>query len=143
MGERQTLQIIPRLASVQEALDFISEWGAQYGLGENEIYHCHLSVDEIITNVVEHGFEFDEQAGFIRIEIESIEGGVIIEVIDNAPLFNPLMHPTPDPSLPLLEREGGGWGIHFVRKFMDAVTYHSTGGLNRLRMIKQHRDEAE
>lgn len=138
MGEQHSIKLASRLEAVEAAQEFISGLAAQYGLSEDGIHHCHLSVDEVITNIVEHGYEFVEYADAIEIWLTHERDHLIIEIIDGAPLFNPLMHPEPDPTLPLWERlEDGGWGIHFVRKFMDGATYHSTGGRNHLRMVKR------
>lgn len=137
MSEEHHMRLAPRLDSVQKAQDFITHWAEHYGLDDNGIHYCMLSVEEIITNVVEHGFDFDENAGFINVMVQRDGDTLVIEISDNGPLFNPLMHPEPDPTLPLWERKGGGWGIHFVKQFMDSAQYHSTGGLNHLRMEKR------
>jgi anti-sigma regulatory factor (Ser/Thr protein kinase) len=138
MSEQHSLKLASRLEAVEVAQDFIGRIAAMYGLSEDGIHHCYLSVDEVITNIVEHGYEFVETPDAIEIVLVQDAGSLIIEIIDGAPLFNPLMHPEPDPTLPLWERiEDGGWGIHFVRKFMDGAVYHSTGGKNHLRMTKR------
>jgi anti-sigma regulatory factor (Ser/Thr protein kinase) len=137
METAHKIVLTPRLESVQEAQDFVTHWAGHYGMGDGGIHHCLLSVDEVITNIVEHGFEFKEDAGTIEVTLEKISEMLVIEVTDTGPLFNPLMHPEPDPTLPLWDREGGGWGIHFVKKFMDGAAYHSTGSRNHLRMEKR------
>lgn len=136
--EHQSIKLSARLEAVETAQAFISRVAGLYGLNDDGIHHCHLSVDEVITNIVEHGYEFNDAPEAIELVLFREGQYLVIEIIDGAPLFNPLMHPEPDPTLPLWERiEDGGWGIHFVRKFMDGAVYHSTGGKNHLRMLKR------
>lgn len=138
MDERHSIKLASRLEAVETAQEFIGRVASAYGLNDDGIHHCHLSVDEVITNIIEHGYEFVEIQDAIEVVLARDDASLIIEIIDGAPLFNPLMHPEPDPTLPLWERiEAGGWGIHFVRKFMDGAVYHSTGGKNHLRMTKR------
>ncbi len=137
MDERHSIKLPAHLESVEAAQAFISRVAAIYGLSDDSIHHCNVSVDEVITNIVEHGYEFSDAPDAIEVVLVRDGESLIIEIIDGAPLFNPLMHPDPDPSLPLWERiDNGGWGIHFVKKFMDSAIYHSTGGRNHLRMVK-------
>jgi len=138
MDEQHSIKLAAHLESVEAAQDFISRIVVPYGLSDDSIYHCHVSVDEVITNIVEHGYELSNTPEAIELILRREGESLIIEIIDGAPLFNPLMHPDPDPTLPLWERiEDGGWGINFVKRFMDSATYHSTGGRNHLRMVKQ------
>ncbi len=63
--------------------------------------------------------------------------GLAITIIDDSAAFDPLLRPDPDPRTPITEREPGGWGIFFIKKLMDSVTYSLDDGRNRLRMVKR------
>ncbi len=60
-----------------------------------------------------------------------------ITIIDDSSAFDPLLRPDPDPNMPITEREPGGWGIFFIKKLMDSVTYSLEDGRNRLKMVKR------
>jgi len=53
---------------------------------------------------------------------------VMVTITDAAPLFNPLLVPEPDTSLPLEEREIGGLGLLFVRRTADCFSYRQVRG---------------
>lgn len=137
MDEHGWIIIPARVDQVQEACAFVARIAARHGMDDEGVYRCQLSVEEICTNIVEHGYGNNHHGGKIEIWCFQRDKHLMIEIIDDAPLFNPLGLPTPDPSTPLWERVDGGWGIHFVRKFMDRVEYFSPDHRNHLRLIKQ------
>ena len=59
-----------------------------------------------------------------------------ITIVDDSPLLIRCMRPDPDPKTPLSERGAGGWGIFFIKKLMDKVTYTYEDSRNRLVMVK-------
>lgn len=130
------LSIPAELAGLAVACEFVIFHAENAGLDDEAIYHCRLSVEEIFTNIVEHGYVGDEP-GVIDIICCTTDREFMINIIDDAPPFDPLSLPNPDPSVPLWERQGGGWGIYFVKKFMDEVEYHYQAGRNYLVMKKR------
>lgn len=135
MGGDQQLIIPARIDQVEAACDFVAEVAAAVGMGDDAIYHCRLSVEEVCTNVIEHGYE--DQGGEIRVVCSHDSSYFTITIADTAPAFNPLSLPEPDPATPLWERQGGGWGVHFVKKYMDRVTYAFRDQQNHLIMYKR------
>ncbi|GIK27530.1 MAG: ATP-binding protein [Chloroflexi bacterium] len=137
MDEHGWITIPARMDQVHEACGFVARVAARHGMDDEGVYRCQLSVEEICTNIVEHGYENVERTGKIEIWCFTHNETFIIEVIDDAPLFNPLGLPKPDPSTPLWERSEGGWGIQFVRRFMDRVEYSDSDSRNHFRMEKR------
>lgn len=131
---RQTFPAM--LDQVEAACDFVAMVAQEAGLDEDAIYHCRLSVEEICTNIIEHGYAGRNGGSQIDIVCRLFADHFETTVIDDAPQFDPLSLPPPDPSTPLWERQGGGWGIYFVRKFMDRVIYSYQHGRNHLTMVK-------
>ena len=136
VGERQ-LRIAGVLDQVAAACDFVVEQARAAGLDERAAHHCYLAVDEACTNIVEHGYGVDCGACVIDLICQASADGLTITIIDDSAAFDPLLRPDPDPNMPITEREPGGWGIFFIKKLMDSVTYSLENGRNRLTMVKR------
>ncbi|MDX1995631.1 MAG: ATP-binding protein [bacterium] len=140
MGALERRFTIPAvLESVEDACEFAANEARAAGLGEDAVYHCHLSVEEVCTNIIEHGYKFQGQDQYIEVVCVSMPDRFTITIIDNATPFDPLARADPDPAAPLAEREGGGWGIFFVKKFMDSIAYKFEANHNQLIMEKRLR----
>jgi serine/threonine-protein kinase RsbW len=134
--ERQ-LRIAGVLENVSVACDFVVEAAREAGLDERAVHHCYLAVDEACTNIIEHGY--GRQCGDCVIEIscQRDDDALTITILDDSPAFDPLDRPDPDPQTPMNQRGVGGWGIFFIKKLMDQVTYSYADSRNRLVMIKK------
>lgn len=133
----QRLTISAELNAVETACEFVMAAASEVGLDSEAVHHCRLSVEEICTNVIEHGYHNRGEGEQIDITVRSDGRDFSITISDSAPLFNPLALPDPDPSTPLWERQGGGWGVYFVKKFMDSVAYSNAGQRNHFTMAKR------
>ncbi len=133
--ERQ-LRIVGVLENVSVACDFVVEQAREAGLDDRALHHCYLAVDEACTNIIEHGYKPGCQTCMIDVFCQREADALIITIMDESPPFNPLMHPDPDPKVPMGERSVGGWGIFFIKKLMDNVSYSYENRRNRLVMIK-------
>ena len=130
------LTIMGRLDEIARARDFVAAIARQVGLSEKSIHHCTLAVDETCTNIIEHGYQHQGHDKSIEVICLVEPFKFIINIRDEGPAFNPLLHDDPDPSADLEEREHGGWGIYFVKEFMDQVMYSRDGDFNQLTMSK-------
>jgi anti-sigma regulatory factor (Ser/Thr protein kinase) len=137
MYQESRLTIPARLDQIEVACDFVATAANTLGMDDEAIYRCRLSVEEVCTNVIEHGYKNAAGSDVLEIVCRRKDSTLTIVVIDNAPLFNPLSLPDPDPSTPLWERLGGGWGVYFVKKYMDCVSYSHEGNRNHFIMIKK------
>lgn len=137
---QRRLRIPGDLEQVRTACDFVSEVAREAGLGEDGVFHCQLSVEEICTNIIEHGYGYNGAGKFIEIICEKQGNTLLISILDDAPPFNPLQLDDPDPSMSLWEREGGGWGVFFVKQYMSSVRYELVGGRNCLILAKRISD---
>lgn len=135
--ERQ-LRIAGVLENVSAVCDFVVEQAREAGLDERAIHHCYLAVDEACTNIIEHGYPQPCNGCVIDVFCRYDEQALTISVVDDSPEFDPMNHPDPNPKAPLNERGVGGWGIFFIKKLMDTVTYSHEGGRNRLIMVKKY-----
>lgn len=137
MPEVSRLVISARLDNVRHACDSVVEAAETTGLDERAVYHCQMAVDEALTNIIEHGYELEGDDHNIEVATTITPGTFLITITDDSPAFNPLEHEAPDPEEPLDSREPGGWGIYFIRRLMDSVTYQRVGNKNQLVLVKQ------
>lgn len=136
MDREHRISIAARLEQIEVACDFVAELAESANLDDDSVYHCRLSVEEVCTNVIEHGYEGDKPSKSIEVVCSLGSRYFSVTIIDDAPLFNPLSLPDPDPATPLWEREGGGWGVYFVKKYMDRVVYSNHKQRNHFTMEK-------
>jgi len=135
--EEKHKRIRAELEHIETACEFVAEVARQAGMSDDAVYHCYLSVEEICTNIIEHGYEYSKSGEVIDIVCRIHPGLLQVIIIDDAAQFNPLGLGDPDPSAPLLEREGGGWGVFFVKKYMDSLGYRFHKGRNHFIMEKR------
>jgi anti-anti-sigma factor len=91
--------------------------------------------DEVLTNVIAHGFPDDAEHD-ITVGVEMAGRRLVLTVSDDGVPFDPLTAPPPDTSAPLEERPVGGLGIHLVRHLVDQMTYERRGDRNALTLVK-------
>jgi anti-sigma regulatory factor (Ser/Thr protein kinase) len=121
---------ISRLAGLAE------QFGQEQHLADDEVMAINLVLDEVVTNVIDHGFEGITGEPEIRLTM-TLEGDELtIRVEDNGRAFDPLQKEAPDLDLPLEDRPIGGLGIHIVRSVMNTVEYDRRNGRNLLTMHK-------
>lgn len=130
------LHLPGELQQVRRACDFVVRMAKEAGLDEDGVFQAQLSVEEIFTNIIEHGYKYAGSAKSVDIVIEQHEDRLLITISDEAPPFDPLSLPTPDIEQLMYERDGGGWGVHFVRQVMDDVRYHYAQNRNHLTLEK-------
>lgn len=133
--ERQ-LMIPAVLDRIEDACIFITSEAKAAGLSKDAVYHCHLAIEEVLTNIVEHGYHYKGNDHEIVITCMTYPDRFMMRTLDDATPFDPLSLPDPDPKKPLIEREGGGWGIYFVKQYMDALSYRLIDGQNQFTMVK-------
>ncbi len=137
MSETSRLVISARLEEVRRACEFVVEAAEVAGLDERAVYHCQMAVDETLTNVIEHGYSYAGSDKEIEVICDTEDDQFHITITDDSPAFNPLEHESPDPTAPLNDREPGGWGIYFIRRLMDEVSYERKDHRNHLTLTKQ------
>jgi len=135
VNERK-LRIPAKLDQIEAACEFVGGVAREAGMSDDAVYHCYLSVEEICTNIIEHGYHYHDGGHVIDIVCRILSTGLQITIIDDAAPFNPLRLDDPDPSAPLMEREGGGWGVFFVKKYMDRLDYRFINNRNHFMMQK-------
>jgi sigma-B regulation protein RsbU (phosphoserine phosphatase) len=138
MLHEQSLQIVAIMENVEKACEFVANFARNLGFSDEMVHRCWVSVDEVCANVIEHGYKENGKYHVIDVTCRAYSDHLIIIFMDDAQPFNPLTKEDPDPKAPLEDREVGGWGIFFVKKFMDNVTYQYHDNRNQLTLEKYY-----
>ncbi|MFW5836769.1 MAG: ATP-binding protein [Desulfovibrionaceae bacterium] len=117
----------------------VESFGEEAGLPLPGVFKLNLALDELITNIVNHGGM--EASGTIDVRLSMENGLLTVEIEDQGRPFNPMQAETPDTECDMHEREVGGLGIHLTRQCMEEMHYERRGGANYLRL--QRRVEQE
>ena len=105
------------------------------GFGPEEILDTQLAVEEVITNIIVHGYK---KTGMkIHLSCRFTAHGIVIQVSDSAPAFDPLSLPEPELDGDIDDRKIGGLGIYLVRQVMDTISYRYENGKNILTLEKR------
>jgi len=100
-----------------------------------------VALDEILSNIIAYGFAGREGGGGeVTVEAELFTDRVSVTITDDGRPFDPFAVAAPDTALPVEERQIGGFGIHLVRRLMDAGSYHRRADRNIVVLTKLLRD---
>ena len=127
------LEEIPELASG------LSQWAQAAHIPARTIVSMNLMLDELITNIVCHGYA--RAGGMIDVQSDCKDDAWVVTLTDHAFAYDPLQATAPDTTLGLEDRDIGGLGVHFIRKLADALRYErlevAGQGANRLHITKR------
>ncbi|MCP3889080.1 MAG: ATP-binding protein [Desulfobulbaceae bacterium] len=117
--------ILSELKTVEEHVGKIQD---KWGISQKDAIHINLILDELVTNIIEHGGSSTEKK--IKISFTRMNEKLTIEVADTGPPFDPTRCTEVDTTLPLEKRQCGGLGIHIVRKLCSCSSYTRLKGKN-------------
>ena len=109
----------------------------RFGLNLLDFHDINLVLEEWFTNLINHGFEPDNDSK-IRIAIKVYTEEFLITVSDEGKYFDPREFDLPDLNQPLENRNVGGIGLHLIFKLMDSISYHRQNNINVLQ-LQRHR----
>jgi anti-sigma regulatory factor (Ser/Thr protein kinase) len=118
-----------KLPSLSRFREFVDRSATAAGAGPELRLKIELVLEELLVNHVLHGYgsaEGDSEVACFR----RAPAHFCLEVVDEAPPFDPLGHASPDLSLALEDRPIGGLGIHLVRSLADEISYRREGDKN-------------
>ena len=120
------------LEQIRNVLNVANE---DIGLSKKKLYKLILAVDEIATNIINHGYiEEGISEGTFDLALEGNDKQLIVSLVDSAIKFDPLQHTVPkDDSLnvPLEERPIGGLGVMIALQSVDEYKYEYIHNKNR------------
>lgn len=124
------------LDQLYEMLGFIREHSKQAGFNESVVSKIELACEEALVNIISYGYP--DYRGNIEIICQPSEDkGIKITIKDRGIPFNPLTVAQKfDLYAPLESRTYGGYGVFFILKLMDTVSYNRIDNCNVLTLIK-------
>ena len=131
------------LENVPRAIDCVTKTARAAGFDDRAIHQIQVAVDEACANVIQHGYESDEN-GDMEISCCLHEQGFVIRVRDWGMSFDPDSVPEPNVDAPLEERTLGGLGIFLIKQYMDEVHFSGDSERgNELAMVKWYQIEGK
>lgn len=113
----------------------ITTAGNNAGLHKKKIYNLCLAVDEIATNIINHGYiESGIKNGCFDVMLSADASRLTVILEDAAIPFDPLKHELPtqqDLGKPLEDRPIGGLGVMIAKQSVDSYKYEFINGRNR------------
>jgi serine/threonine-protein kinase RsbW len=135
-GQRTEIRLCNRLDELDRLHTLVAQFSSTSRLSTETAFALSLAIDELVTNVILHGYE-DTAEHTIVVSLSLEAGAVVIEMEDDGRSFDFTQAPAVDLSLDPQQRRIGGLGLHFVRSTMDEVTYQRRGDRNHLLMKKR------
>jgi len=123
-GASAALRLIAEVNDLAAIRRFVRETITQAGGSTQAADDLVLAVDELATNIINHGYR--GQPGVIEIVIRREADVVVVQLRDEAPQFDPTQLPEPDTTLPWHSRPAGGLGVFLARRQVDTMTYQRT-----------------
>lgn len=109
------------------------------GLTQSQAYRLRLAAEEIVTNVLTHGY--GGRGGSVDIDAGCDDEWVWLRIEDDAPEFDPLAY-DPAPRLAMEARLAplGGFGLFLTLSSVDRLEHTFVAGRNRnVLMIRRRR----
>ena len=114
-----------------EIIEEIDGFGLENHWPSDLVFRVTLIVEEMVQNILDYGYR--DYPGDVKVTVISRANTISIDIVDNAPPFDPLTEsPEPDLTSVIEERRIGGLGVYFTRTLMDEVSYKHVSGENRL-----------
>ena len=131
MADELQMSVPARVSELQGLASRVEEFGDAHGLPDPKVFGVNLALDELITNVVMHGFGGVKDPE-IRVTLRIETGKLVLIMEDDGRPFDPTEDSKPDLTSAVAERPIGGLGLHLVKNFADRLSYEFTGGRNRV-----------
>lgn len=139
MGQRESNPGEVRLSlsgptTVHDATCAARAFAASASLAETDAAHLSIIVEELVTNLYDHGGLGADDV--VELALAQTDSGVGLTLTDSGRRFDPSIAqtdtPTPD--------RGGGAGLKLLRSWADKIEYRSVGGRNCLTLqLPRHR----
>ena len=131
-----SIVLVNQRQEVERLSQFVERFGASHHLSTDDLLDVNLVLDEIVINVIAHGYEDDgEHQIHVRL---ALDGDVLtIQVEDDGRAFDLAGQPSPNLDLPIDERRIGGLGIHIVRSLTETIEHRRVDERNVVTLTKR------
>jgi serine phosphatase RsbU (regulator of sigma subunit)/anti-sigma regulatory factor (Ser/Thr protein kinase)/ACT domain-containing protein len=132
---KEEIKVAAEMRHLAKLRDFIERIGTRHRFDAKFISSLKLTIDEICTNIIRHGYR-DVKNGEIYMAAIVRRLSMTLLIIDRGKTWDPRQ--TKDPDLNEYVRIGkrGGLGTFMVRKLVDDIQYTVTNRGNELRLTK-------
>jgi anti-sigma regulatory factor (Ser/Thr protein kinase) len=134
-AETISFRIINSLSQLNILRQNLEEIGNDIALDKKCVFEINLIMEEIITNIITHGYT-DRDEHWIDIDLWEENSMLVIRIEDDGIPFDPIVSEKPDLKCPLEERKVGGLGVHLVKQMACDVAYERCGEKNVLILKK-------
>lgn len=130
------LTVPGKLESLESVANYVLEAAAMAQLDKGAAYRLRLAVDEIVTNVVTHGYDEAGLAGMLTLSAELRDQALAIHLEDTGRSYNPSQSiPPANLDWPLERRQPGGLGVYLALRGVDQFYYERCAEGNRSTFI--------
>jgi anti-sigma regulatory factor (Ser/Thr protein kinase) len=89
-------------------------------------YNCELVFEEVVTNIIKHGYN-DDREHRIDVCVDFPDTSIVLRFDDDAAPFDPLQHaPASEPSTSIRDTPIGGRGLVLLRWAAERLQYERT-----------------
>jgi serine/threonine-protein kinase RsbW len=132
----ERLSVPGTLDSLEAIAAYVAEVAVAAGLDEETSYRLQLAVDEVVTNIVSHGYAEVGIEGVVELETVIDKHTLKICIEDTGPTYDPRQYQRPDHlDLPIEQRKVGGLGVYLAMNSVDRFIYEQVGKRNRHTLI--------
>ena len=137
--EMKEINVLSHTRNLAKVRRFVSQFLVERGLCRRHVDEIKLAVDEAVTNIIEHAYQFHEGRK-IYIQLKLNGNRFCATLHDRGGSFAWEKVPQPDLEKYVVEERDGGLGVFLIKNLMDRVTYrHKEGGYNEMVMVKHLR----
>jgi len=134
VGHQDHLVLGSQLSEMERLPAWVESLVSTYGIGDNVKFAINLCLEEVVSNVIRHGYA-NREGHYLTVSFGTPQPDYLeFTVDDEAPAFNPVELT----ALPTIgdQTEGqiGGQGIRLLRGFADTIEYEAKPAGNRLRI---------
>jgi uracil-DNA glycosylase/anti-sigma regulatory factor (Ser/Thr protein kinase) len=130
--ERAALRLRSDPAELALLIGFARRFADDHALPHNERARLLIILEELFTNVVNHGYDGAARSGRIEITLALEAGRLNMVFNDDGRPFDPLTGAVLDLDQLPANRRIGGLGLHIVRSLVDHARYFRSGDRNHL-----------
>jgi serine/threonine-protein kinase RsbW len=131
-SQMEAMTLPGTIESLSRIREYVRQAAAAAGVERKQAYRLALAVDEIATNVVNHGYGEAGLQGDLVVSAASNGADFTITLEDSAAPFDPRSVPRPSQlDLPLDKRPIGGLGVFLALESVDLFKYEYAHKRNR------------
>jgi serine/threonine-protein kinase RsbW len=95
------------------------------GLHQKARYNCELVFEEVVTNIIKHGYS-DDREHDIEVSIDFPDSAIVMRFEDDGEPFDPLKHTPTRHTGSIVDAKVGGRGLALLRAVASRLDYTRT-----------------